>query len=178
MLVPAIPAWESLHPLVVHFPIVLLLVSPVFVLVSAVLPPLKGRPYLIVGLALLLAGTVSLYVAAETGEAAAEMADSTPAVSAALHSHERLASQTRMVFSGLSVLLVALFALPQLRSRLNTRFVSTTLPLIFLALYSTGMAALVNTAHQGGRLVHQYGVHAVIPAEGNGDAAPSVERGE
>jgi uncharacterized membrane protein len=176
-LLPPIPAWESLHPLVVHFPIVLLLLSPVFVLVSAVLPPLKGKPYLIVGLALLLAGTATLYVAAETGEAAAELADNTPAVSATLHAHERLASQTRMIFSGLSVLLIGLFAVPYLRARPLTRLQSTTLSLIFLALYSTGLAGLVNTAHQGGRLVHQYGVHAMMPAEPD-TQAPSADHGE
>jgi uncharacterized membrane protein len=178
MQLPAIPAWESLHPLVVHFPIVLLFVSPVFVLVSTVLPPLKGRPYLIAGLALLLAGTASLYVAAETGEAAAELADRTAASAASLHSHEQLASLSRLVFSGLSVLLVALFSLPHLLPRLAPRLVSTTLPLIFLALYSTGMLALVDTAHQGGRLVHQYGIHALMPAERFAGDTPPAQPGE
>lgn len=172
---PPMPAWESLHPLLIHFPIVLLLLSPVFVLVSAVLSPQKGRPYFIVGLVLLLAGSATLYVAVETGEAAAELADSTPDISAAIHAHERLASQARMLFSVLSVLLILLFAVPALRSRPLTRFHSTALPLIFLALYSSGVMALVNTAHEGGKLVHQYGVHAIMPPESDGQGGPAQQ---
>ncbi|UWZ84592.1 DUF2231 domain-containing protein [Occallatibacter riparius] len=162
MLVPYLPDWESLHPLVIHFPIVLLLLSPAFVLTSAVLSPQRGRAYLIVGLALLLTGTGSLFLAVETGEAAAELADHTPGMTPVLQAHEQLASQTRMLFSGLSFLLVALFVLPHFSARPLARIYSTVLPMVFLALYLTGALALVNTAHQGGRLVHQFGVHAMI----------------
>jgi len=65
-------------------------ISPLFVLVGAVLSPGKGRPYLIAALALLLAGTIALFLAAETGEAAAELADRTPEINAALQLHEQL----------------------------------------------------------------------------------------
>lgn len=174
---PPIPGWESMHPLVIHFPIVLLLLSPLFVLVSALLPALKGRTYLTIGLVLLLTGVASAYLAMETGEAAAELAERTPAINAALQAHEGLASQTRMVFSVLSVILIGLFALPYLLRRPLTRLHSTALPLIFLALYSTGVVALLNTAHQGGRLVHQYGVHAMLPAEHEA-ASASVHHGD
>ena len=162
MNIPHPPAWEALHPLVIHFPIVLLLVSPVFVFISALLSPLKGRAYLFAGLALLLAGTGSLYLAAETGEAAAELADRTPEMNGVLQAHEQLASLTRLLFSGLSVLLVTLIAVAQFTRRQSARVFSTVLPLAFLALYLTGVFALVNTAHQGGRLVHQFGIHAMV----------------
>jgi uncharacterized membrane protein len=176
--IPQIPPWESLHPLVIHFPIVLLLVSPVFVLVSTVLAPTKGRPYLIVGLALLLGGTAGLFIATETGEAAAELADRTPQIDATLHVHEELASQTRLLFSLFSAFLIAVSALPRLLPRPLTRLQSTSFLVIFLALYSTGVAALVNTAHQGGRLVHQFGVRAMMPADPGAPSDASGEHGE
>ena len=68
---PPIPSWEGLHPLVIHFPIVLLLVAPLLVLVGALLKPEKGRQVLYVALALLIAGTLSTFLATATGEAAA-----------------------------------------------------------------------------------------------------------
>jgi|SRR6185437_3954110 len=175
---PPFPAWESLHPLVIHFPIVLLLVSPLFVFVSAVLSPGKGRPYLIVALALLLAGTTGLFVAAETGEAAAELADRTPEINATLQLHAQLAFTTRILFSVLSCLLVVVLALPRFRVHPLTRFHSTILPLVFLALYSTSILALVGTAHQGGRLVHEFGIHAMMPAEDQAQAHHADSPGE
>jgi uncharacterized membrane protein len=163
---PQIPGWESLHPLVIHFPIVLLLLSPVFVLIGSLVSPLRGRPYMIVGLVLLLAGTGSLFLATETGEAAAELADRSPEVNSVLQAHEQLASQTRLIFSVLTALLVALFALNHFSARMISRLQTTTLSLVFLALYATGILTLVNTAHQGGRLVHQFGVHALMSSGG------------
>ena len=44
---PPIPSWDGLHPLIIHFPIVLLLVAPVLVLIGALLAPEKGRPLLL-----------------------------------------------------------------------------------------------------------------------------------
>ncbi|HUY95995.1 MAG TPA: DUF2231 domain-containing protein [Terracidiphilus sp.] len=165
MHIPSMPSWESLHPLVIHFPIVLLLLSPMFVLVSALLSPLRSRPYMIVGLVLLTAGTASLWLAAETGEAAAEIADRTQEINAVILAHEHLASQTRLIFSALTLVLGGIFVLPHFLRRPVTRVHSTILPLVFVAIYSLGAVALVNTAHEGGRLVHQFGVHAMMPAQ-------------
>ena len=54
---PPIPTWEGLHPLVVHFPIALLLVAPWLVLLGALLAPSRGRPWLFAALTLLALGT-------------------------------------------------------------------------------------------------------------------------
>ena len=75
---PPIPGWEGLHPLIIHFPIVLLLVAPLLFLVGALLKPEKGRPVLYVALALMVAGTLSVFLAAATGEAAGKLAERTP----------------------------------------------------------------------------------------------------
>ena len=52
---PAIPSWDALHPLIIHFPIALLLIAPIFIrVVGAALTPAKGRSYLIAAMVLLL----------------------------------------------------------------------------------------------------------------------------
>jgi len=35
---PPIPSWDAMHPLIVHFPIALLLVTPLLVIFGIVLP--------------------------------------------------------------------------------------------------------------------------------------------
>ena len=160
---PPIPTWDAMHPLIIHFPIALLLLSPLFILISAVLPSAKGRPYMIVALVILLLGTGSLFFAASSGEEAAELADRGGGVSAVLAMHEDLAAKTEIVFSALSLILIALFLWPRLSHKVETRLASTVVPLVFLALYTVGVLFLVNTAHAGGRLVHEFGVHAILP---------------
>jgi len=44
---PPIPSWDAWHPMIIHFPIALLLIAPVFILLGALLEPARGRPYLI-----------------------------------------------------------------------------------------------------------------------------------
>jgi uncharacterized membrane protein len=174
---PPIPTWDSLHPLIIHFPIVLLLLSPLFILIGAALSPSKGKPYTVAALIILLLGTVSLFVAAETGEAAAKLAERGKAVNAVLAVHEELASETEIVFSGLSVIFLVMVALPGILRQQETRLFTTLMPLSFLVLYAVGVLFIVNTAYAGGRLVHEFGVHAIIPVDSNHSAASAVAAG-
>ena len=181
---PPIPSWDSLHPLIIHYPIVLLLLSPLFIIISASLSPPKGQPYMIAALIILLLGTGSLYVAASTGESAAALAERGSSVSSVLALHQDLASETEVLFAGLSIILLGIVVLPKVLGRQETRLFTTYLPLSFLALYCVGALLLVNTAHAGGRLVHEYGVHAIIAPESSsplsastpGDSAPTAHR--
>ena len=159
---PPIPSWEGLHPLIIHFPIVLLLVAPLLVLVGALLKPEQGRPLLYVALALMIAGTLSTFLAASTGEAAGKLAVRTPQIDAVLERHEELADATRAVFSGLTVIFAAILFAPMALHKLSGRLVSTVLPLVFLLFYGVGVLLLTNTAHYGGRLVHEFGVRAMV----------------
>ncbi len=171
---PPIPSWEGLHPLIIHFPIVLLLVAPILVLVGALLKPEKGRSVLYIALALMIAGTLSIFLAAATGEAAGKLAERTPQIDAVLEHHEELADATRAVFSGLTVIFAAILFAPKASQKLSGRLVSTTLPIVFLLFYGVGVLLLTNTAHNGGRLVHEFGVRAMVapspvPVAGSGN---------
>ena len=179
---PPLPTWDAMHPLLIHFPIVLLLLAPLFVLVGAILRPPRNRPYMTVALITLLLGTVSLFLAASSGEEAAELADRAGGVSAVLSAHETLASTCEVMFAALSALFAGVYLWPRLFRRIESRLVSTTVPMVFLAVYSVGLLYLVNTAHAGGRLVHEFGVHAIVPQNNGNPAQPesaaSSERGD
>jgi len=168
---PPMPSWDGLHPLIVHFPVALLLVVPIFILVGAVLSPSRGRPYLTAAMVLLLLGTVAVFVAVETGEAAGQLAERSPGMAQVLETHESLAERTRVVFAVLSAVFVILLAAPRMLRRADTRLTTTVLPLAFLVLYGAGAMLLVNTAHNGGRLVHQFGVRALMAPAPVADAS-------
>jgi uncharacterized membrane protein len=164
---PPIPAWDSLHVLIIHFPIALLLLCPIFVVISALHLPPKGRPYMVAALITLLLGTASLIVAASSGRAAAELAERGGAVDVVLKAHEELGEESEIVFAGLGTILLAMYLAPKVLRRDESRLFSTFLPSAFLALYTVGVLFLINTAHAGGRLVHEFGVHAIVPETHN-----------
>ena len=170
---PPMPTWDAIHPLLIHFPIVLLLIGPIFIAIAAVLPPPKNRPYMTSALITLLLGTSSLFLAVSSGEQAAELADRTGDVNAVLTMHESLASTTEIVFTTLLALFAVIYIWPLVRRRSQTRMTSTAMPLAFLAAYSVGIVTLINTAHAGGRLVHEFGVHALVPQGGPSTASAS-----
>ena len=173
---PPIPTWDALHPLIIHFPIALLLIAPIFIVFGAALSPTRGRAYLIAAMVLLLVGTGSIFVAVETGEAAGKLAERVPGMEQVLENHQALAERTEAVFSALSVIFVALITVPWLLKRADTRMTTTILPLAFLVLYSAGALLLVNTAHNGGRLVHEFGIRAMVsPTQVDANASLPTE---
>ena len=170
---PPIPSWTELHPLVIHFPIALLLVAPLFIMAGIIPNPQKGRPFLITALILMLLGTAGAFLAIATGEAAGEVAERTPAVSAVLERHEDLAEMTRIVFTVLTLLFAAILFLPRLLKREASGVTARILPLAFLLFYGAGAVILMNTAHNGGRLVHELGVHAGLTQSNGTSQAPT-----
>jgi uncharacterized membrane protein len=168
----AIPGWNGLHPLIVHFPITLLLVAPLFVVVGGVLAPSKGRTFLISALILMVLGTASVFFAIETGEGAGELAGSAPEIRAVLKQHQELAKTTRVLFSLLTLSFAALLFVPTVLGRELGLRVNTALLSAFLIFYATGAVFLVNTASHGGRLVHELGVRAPVASNISAPAAP------
>ena len=159
---PPIPSWDALHPLIIHFPIALLLVVPFLIVVGALRPPERGRTILYVALALMIAGTLGTFLAVASGEAAGRIAERTPQIDAVLERHEQLAEATRITFSVLTVVFAAVLLVPRMLGKVSGRLISTTLPLVFLLFYGVGVLLLTNTAHNGGRLVHEFGVKAAV----------------
>ncbi len=160
---PPVPSWDGLHPLVIHFPIALLMVAPLFVLAAMVLAPRRSRGMMVAALVLMILGTAGTYVAVSTGEAAGKLAERSPEINAVLEHHEELAETTRLVFTGLTAVFAAMLVVPRLFGRELERGPAVLLSAVFLVFYAAGTVVLVNTAHNGGRLVHEFGVRALLP---------------
>jgi hypothetical protein len=88
----------------------------------------------------------------------------TDAMSATLERHQQLGEATRTLFAILTGAYVVLLALPLLWQKLSGAYFHVVTHLVFLlALLAAGIL-LVNTAHLGGRLVHEFGIHADLGA--------------
>jgi uncharacterized membrane protein len=163
-MLPPWPGWDGLHPFVVHFPVVLLLVAPVFVLLG-LRPGPRSSAFRVSALVLLIGATVSAFLAVSTGKAAGELADHTPAINLVMSRHMDLAEATRNAAAALTVLYALLLALPRYVKAMARPAVSALVQVAFLALLLGAGVLVINTAHLGGRLVHQLGVHAIMPAD-------------
>lgn len=164
-MLPPLPSWDGLHPLIIHFPIALLIVVPILILIGA-FSAKRGKAFLVSALILMAIGTAATFIAVSTGEAAGELAERVANVEPVLESHEELAETTRTVFSVLTAVFGIIVIAPMIfRKELSAR-VTIPLNLAFLLFYSSGIVLLINTAHEGGRLVHQYGVHAMMATNG------------
>ncbi|MBI5091122.1 MAG: hypothetical protein HZB26_01620 [Candidatus Hydrogenedentes bacterium] len=172
-MLPQIPSWDSMHPLVVHFPIALVLIAPIFVVLSVILRK-SARPLAACALLLMALGTAGAMAAVSTGEAGAELAERVAGVDAAIDKHEDLAETTRTMLIVVTVVYALIVLAPFLSKRILDPIPSVALNGSFLVLYVVAATFLVNTAHQGGVLVHTYGVHAMLgPAAPSANAAPS-----
>ncbi len=160
---PTIPGWDGLHPAIVMFPVALLLVAPLLVLASLFA---RGAWRSWAGAALLVMalGAVAAWFAAGSGHAAGQMVDKTKELEAAILRHEGLALVARNLFTLLTVVWAVLFLLPTWLKRPVPPSVRIGVHVLFLAGYVASIGALARTADAGGRLVHQYGVKAMVDA--------------
>ena len=160
---PQLPSWDGMHPLVVHFPIALILVAPIFVILSMILRK-SARPLAACALILMMLGTIGAMAAVSTGEAGAELAERTPGAEQAVEEHEELAETTRTMLIIVTVVYGLIVLAPMVYKKVLEPIPSITLNGSFLILYLVAASYLANTAHQGGMLVHTYGVHAMLGA--------------
>jgi len=167
----AIFAWNELHPLVVHFPIALLLVAPLFVLMGALWPRRTGLYFLGCALILISVGTLAIFVSLSTGEASSKAIVQTPALASLIGQHEDLAETTAWVFLSLTAIFSAIFYGLVLVQKKGESPLARSLPLIYLVLYVAGAVLLVQTAHRGGQLVHEFGVHAEVSGQASSAAS-------
>ena len=161
---PPIPPPEGAHPIVVHFPIALLLFAPALV-VHALLVPKLRRGVALAALAVMAAGATGAVAATVTGEEAADHAGKTAAGEAArdlIHEHEEAGERARNAALVLVGLYGVLQLIPVLRKREFDRKTDLVLHGAFLLLYGAGGLMLCHAAHLGGTLVHERGVHAPV----------------
>jgi uncharacterized membrane protein len=146
-----LPNWSELHPLVIHFPIALLLVAPIFIVLS-LFNRVSGRAFTASAFILMVIGTIGTIVAAQTGEAADTAIPE--AFEALVERHEHLAETAEFIFIGLTVFFGLLSFLPTLLQRTLPHPAWIGLNLVFLVGYLVGGGYLVAAAHAGGALTH------------------------
>ena len=155
-LLPTFPGWDGIHALLIHFPLTLFFLAPVFALMGACSRAANRRAFLTSTLMLMLFGTVSTYVAFETGEAAA-IADLNQEAKAIVERHREFADLTRSSFT-VATLLFGLTAVICMFFHLGVRELTGVLPLGAAAFYVLGLFWLIQAARQGEKLAHEFGV--------------------
>ncbi|MCL4837943.1 MAG: hypothetical protein KJ058_08265 [Thermoanaerobaculia bacterium] len=152
--------WETLHPLVVHFPVALLLVAPWLVLPGFCARPRRARPYLVAALVLLAAGAAAGFLAIETGEASAARVLLPAGGEEALDHHARLGRLVPWAAAGVALALAGYLAWSSRRPAPPPAARRAALAAwLAAALAVAGLVAATGTA--GGRLVHELGVRAL-----------------
>jgi uncharacterized membrane protein len=153
-----VPAWSHLHPAVIHFPVVLLLVVPA-VLTLGLLWPAQRAGLHTCALGLLFLGTALACLAVVTGLALPVPATPSVELLETLRAHEHLAKGTLLTFAVLALAQALLQALTYLPRTRPSRGVVLILQVAWLLADAGATLPLLRTAHLGGRLVHELDIH-------------------
>lgn len=157
----AIPGWDGIHPAMVHFPIALFLAAPILLLVS-LFTRQTWKTWAAAALVLMILGTFAVWLAAASGHAAGQLVDKTAILEREIGRHEALGVTTRNLFTALTGAFVVLTVLPLVLRRALPPPARISLYAAFLVVYLGGTTMLARTANQGGRLVHELGIQAMI----------------
>jgi uncharacterized membrane protein len=152
--------WGSLHPLIIHFPIALLFVAPLFIVLGIVIQKLL-KPFYICALILMLLGTAGVFLAVATGNFAAETLSSNPAITATLEAHVRFAEQSQLNFSVLAIFFLLYVISPNFTQKRLGKL-DRVIGSLFLIIYVFNLTLIFNTAHYGGTLVHRHGIRSTL----------------
>lgn len=163
---PPLPPPEGMHVLVVHFPIALLFVVPLFVLLAAV----TGlRSMMVSALILMVLGVGGAFVATYTGELAMDSmddfdleGDDYDLAYEVLDHHYEQAEYARNLFAGFMVLYAGVALLTTFSKPLSKVVPRILLNLVFIGLWMYPVTELASAAHEGGRLVHQFGLKSPL----------------
>lgn len=180
-MLPPIPSWDGIHPIIVHFPIALLLVAPILILLGMIFSK-SSRAFMVSAFVLMVIGTVATYMAVSSGEAAGELAERVANVESVLENHEEMAETTQMVFTALTAIFGVIVFVPMIFKKELGQKIMIPLSLAFLLFYAGGTVLLMNTAHEGGRLVHEFGVRAMMASSTqngiNNANSPQLKKGD
>lgn len=180
---PTPPPPEGYHVLLIHFPIALLLVAPLFILLGALVAA-RWQGFAVVAALLMVLGTAGTWVAVSTGETARDVIEeASDEALEVLEEHEELGELTRNIYTGLTAAYVIFVLLTLVWGPIAKAAIRIPLGLIFLALSAGAALYLAGTAHLGGRLVHEYGIRATLaetarPASGKAREKDAEHSGE
>ncbi len=151
---PELLRTETWHPLIVHFPIVLLLVSTAFKLLFIID---KRETWDHGGSLLLYAGTIAAWIAVYTGSLADAVVVRDLCDPVVLESHENMAYLLSTLFTVASVLDILWRFIPKLKI--------VTIQVITVIVMVSGAAVLSYTGHLGASLVYQQAAGVYVPSE-------------
>lgn len=161
---PPLPPYEGLHPLVVHFPIGILLIAWLPVLIG-VADRSRRVTWLASGGLLLVLGTSACFAATLTGNAAESVVGGmSEAVDQALNAHQHTGNRARNLFLLTTVLFMAAWITCSMVSERKRKVLFVISAVIVASAYVVSAISLINAAHLGGVLVHHHGIHAPIVA--------------
>jgi len=166
-----------MHPLVVHFPIALLVFAAVFVVLAMIVPK-RGWWFSVSALLLLIGGTAGAYVSVSTGKAAMNVAEGDGSNDDEMHDvmqkHDEMMEDVQKMFVWLTGIYAGITLLLVIEPLRNWKFV-VPVNLAFLAALGYANLLMANGAHLGGRLVHQYGVKSALAPEPKSAATEAKE---
>ena len=152
---PPIPEWSSLHPLIVHFPIVLFLLLPLLMIAAAMSRKMMNHALLVAAFALMVLATGFLYVTYFTGDAMAAASGNAPTAGDVIKHHCSLAGYTVSAFTLATTLFAVALVVRRVLRLEDMRDLTPWIPISFLVFYALGVFWLVLTAHQGAALAHE-----------------------
>lgn len=165
---------SPLHPAVVHFPIVLLLLGAAVAVAAAFTR--RGRLPLAAALLFSL-GAIGTVVAVQTGERDGEIVGETPAIETVLDEHEEWAERTQTAAVVAALLAAVAFATTQLTETARWQMVARGLRIVSGAGALLAAWCVFQTGHYGGQLVYRHGAGVnLVSAAGSAPAAGPVER--
>jgi len=161
---PPIPPFEGLHPIVVHFPIGILLIAWLPMLI-AIIDKKRRNAWLASTAMLLIVGTIACFAATLTGDAAEDVVATTNAVvDTAIHEHEEAAETARNLFLACTLVFLMVWAVANKVSDKKKPTIALAGAILVAITYTFAALALANAGHLGGVLVHGHGVQAPITA--------------
>jgi uncharacterized membrane protein len=146
-----------MHPMVVHFPLVLLMVVPLFLALALYRKEPTGS-FAVTAWILMALGTVAAFVATMSGEAAESLLTASDQVRQAVEHHSDLAEYARDVAAVEFLILSAILGWTICLKRLMATRWLTGLMLLVLAISLLGAVLVAMTGHAGAYLVHGLGV--------------------
>lgn len=162
------PAWDGFHPLLVHFPIALLAIAPLFVLLGSIT---GYRSMMFSALVLMVLGVAGAFAATSSGEAAYDVIDPDEAVDmldpewlydGVVEEHWEKSEFARNVFAVIAAAYLVVVVLAYAKPSTVNFAPRTVTGLVFLAALVYANVLLAEAAHLGGELVHNYGIRAVL----------------